>query len=71
MSCRTCKWLRVPPDKSGRRIPRKDKCYLCEAPLPEPVLPVSITGAYDWKWPPSRRFMQPADGEGCPLFTAT
>jgi hypothetical protein len=71
MSCRTCKWLRVAPDKAGRRIPRKDKCYFCEAPLPEPALPLSVTTYHGWRWPPPRNFMSPDDGEDCPVFTPT
>lgn len=68
MTCRSCIWLKVAPDKAGRRAPRKDKSYLCEAPVPDVVMPLSITRRYDWRWPPSRNYMAPDEGAGCPTF---
>jgi len=61
--CGTCKWLDVPPDKAGRRIPRKTHVYRCLWPLPKRVLPDSILRAYGYNPTPSRSHMTPADGQ--------
>jgi hypothetical protein len=68
MTCRNCTFLRVPPDKDGRRRPRKDKAYTCTIDAPVPVLPTSITKSYGFRWPPSRDYMTPDDGERCPCW---
>ena len=68
MSCRTCKYLNVPLDKAGRRVVRGSYAYPCTAPdTPQPQLPVSITEAYGFKWPPPRQWVTPAMGASCPL----
>jgi len=70
MSCRTCKYLDVAPDKLGRIVPRKDKTYRCLAPDPEmPTMPDSITETYGFRWfegQRSRTYMTPDAGENCP-----
>lgn len=39
MTCRTCKFLDVKPDKIGRVIPRSTFMYRCLAPLPDYIAP--------------------------------
>lgn len=46
MTCKTCKWLDVKPDKAGRVVVRKDSVYPCVVKFPTPKLPDSITRAY-------------------------
>jgi hypothetical protein len=70
MTCKKCRFLDVAPDALGRRKPRRDKMYRCTAPVEEPSLPQSVTKAYGYKWPPSRKFMGPDDGDGCPSFNS-
>lgn len=70
MTCRYCKWLDVPPDKGGRRVPRKDKAYRCTVLIEQPALPLSVTRRTDFRWPPERYYMSPEDGEGCPMNAA-
>jgi hypothetical protein len=66
MTCRACIHLVVPADARGRQIPRKGNVYRCLAPLPKLDLPVSVTTAFGFQWPPSRRSMEPDEGLGCP-----
>lgn len=68
VSCRYCQHLAVPPDKAGRIIPRKGKSYQCTAPLPTPNLPAAVLQAFDFRWPPGRKYMSPDEGEGCATF---
>ncbi len=68
MSCRTCKFLDVQPDKSGRFIARKHKVYPCTVVVEQPKLPACMTKTYDYRWPLRRNHMQPDDGEGCPFY---
>lgn len=35
MTCKTCKYLDVPPDASGRIVPRAHRAYKCAAPISE------------------------------------
>jgi hypothetical protein len=67
VTCRTCKFLNVAPDSRGRIIPRANIGYRClyEVSI-EHGLPASVTGAYNFRWPPSKKSMVPNDGEGCP-----
>lgn len=51
MSCKTCKWLEVEPNKAGKRVVRKDKAYQCGVPIPRPRLPTSVLKAYDSGYP--------------------
>lgn len=67
-TCRTCGFLEVPLDKVGKRVPRKDHTYNCEAPIEKPLLPISVTKHYNWRWPPNKLRMTPDDGESCPLY---
>lgn len=67
MTCRTCKFLDIAPDSRGRVVPRANKGYCCLYKVPaEHGLPASVTGSYNFRWPPSKRSMSPSDGEGCP-----
>jgi len=75
MTCRTCKWLDVHPDKDGRVRIRK-LYYECLAPVPEcPPLPYCITLSHygqwtNFRWPPYRSRVMPDRGAGCPLWQA-
>lgn len=71
MSCKTCKWFDVKPNKAGRIVIRKDTASRCIFPLPElPELPHSVTKSYGW--PESgiaafrRAWMPATSGVGCP-----
>ncbi len=67
MTCRTCKFLDAPADSRGRVIPRAAMAYRCLYQVPaDHGLPHSVTGSYNFRWPPSKRSMSPDDGEGCP-----
>lgn len=68
MTCRDCRYLDVALNAAGRRVPRKGNAYPCTAPVVPPPLPVSITKAYGWQWPPARRHMEPNEGQDCPTF---
>lgn len=68
MTCRSCCNLVVPPDKSGRRVARKDKAYRCGAPMSQPKLPVSVTGCHSFRWPLLQIYMGPDDGADCPCY---
>ncbi|TIP39745.1 MAG: hypothetical protein E5X76_28950 [Mesorhizobium sp.] len=65
-----CAHAEIKADKRGRVIMRADQAWRCLAPPPElPVMPVSITGAYGFKWPPGRRYVQRDDCAECPCWT--
>lgn len=69
MTCKTCKWLDVPPDKRGRIVVR-DTGYRRIVPLPEmPALPDSITKQYGYRdvTRDHHHFMLPRQGANCPL----
>lgn len=67
MTCKTCKFLDV-PEENGKIKPRANKSYKCLVEIPLPILPASITGAYDFRWPPGRKFMSPDEGKDCPCY---
>lgn len=68
-SCRTCKFLDVAPNAAGKVVARKHEAYRCLAPDPEwPALPDSITRHYGYKPTFHRRYMQPDEGDDCPLY---
>jgi hypothetical protein len=72
-SCRSCKFLDVMPDKSGKRVPRAVNAYSCLAaaqPVADMHFPDSITRAYGFRWPPSKTHMQPDQGVDCPAYEA-
>lgn len=67
-SCKTCKFLYVPPNKAGKRVVY-DRGYHCAAPAPDaPAMPECITSAYEYRWPTSRRSRWPDDGKRCPTW---
>lgn len=66
MTCRTCRYLAVPPDSLGRIVPRKRKPYVCVFEADKPALPDS----YWMQWPPRRVNMEPEDGQNCPAYRA-
>ena len=68
MNCKTCRWLDVAPDKSGKVVVRSAKAYQCKVEVPMPVLPASITNAYGFSWPPAKTRMSRNDGQNCPYF---
>lgn len=57
MSCKTCKWLEVEPNKAGKRVVRKDRVYQCGVPIERPRLPTSVLKAYGFRWPPSKTWL--------------
>ncbi len=57
MSCRSCKWLDVKPDKAGRRRIYRDNAYVCTVPISQPILPTSVLENRDFQWPPQRTYM--------------
>lgn len=67
MTCRTCKFLEVPLSADGVRRPRKTNAYRCTVVVEQPLMPMSMTRSYDFRWPPSRSYMTPNDGAGCPM----
>ncbi len=69
MTCRTCKWLNVEPNKAGRRVARKDITYPCTVPIEKPRLPDSVR-QYARHWPPPRSYMGPNDGQDCPCYAS-
>lgn len=68
MSCRTCKWLDVPPDKSGRIVVREGWGYPCVAPIEMPRWPACVTNRHGFHWPKSGSTTIAEWGENCPLF---
>ncbi len=73
MTCRTCKWLEVPPRRDGKIVPRRNNSYRCAVPVPPPpAMPASIRitarhsyGLGNLEWPTSCGDMEPDDGVGC------
>ena len=76
--CRTCRFLAVIPNKSGKRVVLSKKTYACIAPEPDlPVVPASVhinfkkTNRHamsDIYWPPRRNYMSPDEGTRCPFW---
>lgn len=65
MTCRTCKFLDVPPDKDGVERIRENTIYDCTAPFPE----VAHLFPFSARLTTVRRmFMFPKDGAGCPAW---
>lgn len=64
-SCRNCAHY----GGSGRVT--KNDVYPCLAPVPDvvPMLPLSVSCAYGFDWPPAKSYMGPNDGAGCPTWT--
>lgn len=64
--CGTCRHLNIPLDRSGRRIPQKDRAYNC----------ICLTGVKDLPVPDAvtikvhRRYMEPGEGRKCPTWTS-
>jgi hypothetical protein len=71
MTCRTCNHYGVRPDADGKVRMRKHGVSPCLSPVAKTahLLPASITKAYGYREPTERdrKFMQPDDGEGCPV----
>lgn len=67
MTCRTCRYLDVKPDRSGRRVPRKNYAYRCTVPLPEVKWPASVTTYVGFR-EPHKTMMDLDEGEDCPLY---
>lgn len=67
-SCRTCRHLVVPLNRAGKRVPRRNDAYKCQAPIADlPPLPDSVTLRVTWP-PRNRMWMVPEDGENCPTY---
>lgn len=67
-SCKTCRFLSVPPTETGRRVVRKDGSYRCLVEVPKSTLPECIT--VHWTFPAKmpRAYMQGSDGATCPFW---
>lgn len=65
--CGTCKWLRVAPDKTGRRVVLDTNVYLCTFEPVWPPLPDSITSRF-WLKFPTAGYMRPDQGAQCPMW---
>ena len=71
MSCKTCKFLVVEPNKAGHRVVRSDSAYRCSCPDPAlPKLPACMTSAYGFYWPPRRAWVFASCGKDCPMYEA-
>lgn len=73
MSCRDCRFLKVFPDRDGKRRVRAREGYVCCAPIPDPLgLPDSITTSAFFHWFTSRdaAWMRADQGSECPAFVA-
>lgn len=68
MTCGTCKWLQTTPDSFTPTGRLKKTPYGCAAPVPQPVLPDSVTGAHSFRWPPFRRAVWANEGVTCPTW---
>ena len=69
--CGNCQFLKVWPDRSGRRVVRKANAYPCTAPVPKmPKLADSITRAsgYTPFERMTRNCMEPTDGQNCAVW---
>ena len=69
--CKTCRFLKVPPNRAGRRVVRNDAPYLCNFPVPDIApLPDSLT---DSPWfrgldTIKRKSMVGDEGTSCPTW---
>lgn len=63
-TCRNCRYLSVPLDAAGRRVPRKGNVYSCSkvTNLQEVKFPKAVTIKI------TRRYMRPMDGADCPAW---
>lgn len=70
MARKPCAHANITPDKLGRVIMRKDAAYKCRYPVPDIVLPLSITRSYGFNWPPIKNPPAFKDMcEACPCWT--
>lgn len=62
MTCRTCKFLLIGPDKDGKRRARWDRFYQCRAPVPDVqhLMPHSVRALT-----PMKRVVAPDEGDYC------
>lgn len=67
-SCRSCKYLHVPPNKAGHRVTQKDRSYMCTWAPPKIPLADSITTFYMYQEGHNKRYMEPSDGKKCPTY---
>ena len=67
-TCKTCRWMEVPNDPSGRRVVR-DRAYRCLAVLPDmPRLPICVTMDSSFHWPPHKMMTWRDLGADCPCW---
>lgn len=66
-TCKTCRYLDVPPRKDGKRVAYTGKAYRCLTPIPDlsSILPLSTMRAYGFRQPRAGEFAFP-EWEGCP-----
>ena len=69
-TCKTCKFLDVPPNKAGRIVVRYERAYSCIAPAPKlpKDFPQSIIDRAGFQWPPNRQSMFADDGDSCTVY---
>lgn len=64
-----CRHMEVPPRRDGKVVAYAGKVYRCMVPPPPmPDLPNSVTLAYGFRWPTSRRPISTDECEGCPFY---
>lgn len=72
--CRSCRFLDVPNNKAGKRVPRARHVYRCTAITEVPPLPASVVKNYKGeRLPPTffeerKSWMLPDDGQFCPSW---
>ena len=70
-NCGSCRWLMRQVNANGQPIKLTERnAHACAWPLPEIVLPISMTDTYRknvWANLPRRRVM-PQEGENCPTW---
>ena len=69
-SCRNCKWLKPDKNKNGKRLVIKNRTYACLYPVPDTMLPDSITKAYlFWRgFEAVKSRVTPDSGVHCPVW---
>ena len=63
-----CEFADVRPDKAGRYVVRENAMYQCSYPIPEVVLPTSVTRAFQFRWPPAKCWVSKGECEACPCW---
>lgn len=80
MTCKTCQWLDVEPNRSGRSLTSRlaafavrhgaERVYPCTVEVPPLVLPASMAQDAKFHGLPWRRLMRLDEGVGCPFYSS-